>query len=106
PAGKETALDLFRQSVAAADQALALKSELGIAHQTRGWALKHLGRMDEAVRALRQAVLIQPESSDMHRQLGETLAEAGQLSEALEHLQYSVQFARPGDQQPLQALQK
>lgn len=106
PSGKDAALELFRRTVAAADKTLVLKSEHGAAHQVRGWALKYLGRRDEALAALRQAVLIQPETSDMHMQLGEALAEAGQMKEALEHLQHAVKFASPGDPRPMQALEK
>lgn len=106
PGGKLAAMDLFQKAVAAADEALALQSENGLAHQVRGWALKHLERPQEALAALRRAVLILPDDSESHRQLGETLAEAGHLKEGLEHLHLAVQFARPGDQRPRQALEK
>ncbi len=106
PGGKEAALELFRQAVIAADQALVLKSELAIAHQIRGSALKYLGRTDEAIAALRQSVLIQPEASDTHLELGELFVEKGQMKEAIEHLQNAVRFARSGDQRAVQALDK
>jgi tetratricopeptide (TPR) repeat protein len=104
--GKEAALELFRQAIVAEDKALALKNQLALAHETRGLALKHLGRRDEALKALRQAVLIQPDSPDMQLSLGEALAEADQLKEGLQHLEYAVQFARPTDPRPREALRK
>jgi tetratricopeptide (TPR) repeat protein len=106
PGGREAAAALFRQAVAAEDDALALQPENGLAHQVRGWALKHLGRTDEAVASLRRAVLILPNDAESHWQLGETLAESGRLKEGLEHLRLAVEFARPGDQRPRQALEK
>jgi len=106
PGGKEQALAFFRQAVTAADQTLALQSNHGQAHLTRGKALKELGRTEEALRALREAVVCQPELSDNHLALGEALAEAGQLREALEHLENAVRLAGPNDPRPKQALEK
>lgn len=106
PGKAEAAAELFRQAIAAEDQALKLHAENGLAHYTRGLALKYLGRTDEALAALRQAVLIYPEFSTTQLALGEALAEAGRLDEGLEHLRYAVQFARPNDPKPAAALQK
>jgi tetratricopeptide (TPR) repeat protein len=106
PDGKEQAQELFRQAVAAEDQALTLQRDLGFAHLTRGRALGYLGRTDEALKALREALLLQPEVVDTHLFLGEALAEAGQLPEALEHLENAVQLAKPDDSRPRQALDR
>ena len=102
--GREKARTLFSEAVTAANETLALHPEHGLTHVTRGWALKHLGRTEEALMALRRAVDIQPDFPDAHLYLGETLAEAGRLYEALPHLQNSVRFARPGDARPSEAL--
>ena len=102
--GREKARTLFSEAVTAANETLALHPEHGLTHVTRGWALKHLGRTEEALMALRRAVDIQPDFADAHLYLGETLAEAGRLYEALPHLQNSVRFARPGDARPSEAL--
>jgi len=104
--GKDSALELFRETVDVADRALALEPTLGHAHLTRGRALRYLGRTDEAVRALRQALLLQPNVAEAHRFLGETLAESGQLQEGLKHLENAVQVAPPDDPQPRETLEK
>ena len=106
PAGKQAAAELFRKAVQAADETLAMQKEHGLARLTRGWALKHLGRTEEALQDLRQALLILPEMADTHLYLGETLAESGKLADALPHLQNAVRFARPDDRRPSQALAK
>lgn len=106
PESKEQARVLFRQAVEAEDHALALQKEHGFAHLTRGWALKHLGRTEEALDSLRQALRILPDVADAHLYLGETLAEAGQLDEGIEHLKNAVRFARTEDRRPAQALEK
>ncbi len=106
PDGKARAEDLYRQAIAAEDQALVLQSDFGYAHLTRGRALAHLGRTEEALAALRQALLCQPESTDMHLALGEALAEAGKLDEALVHLENAARLAGPEDARPGEVLQK
>ena len=106
PQAKEQALELFRQSIAAFDQAIAYQADLGTAHLFRGRALQHLGREDEAIAALRNALLLQPDSADTHLYLGEALAESGNLREGLEHLDNAVQIAQPKDARPAEALKK
>src|SRR5207247_901189 len=104
--GKDWAPELFRQAIAAADQALGFQGNLGYAHLTRGQALKRLGRTEESLKALREALSCQLESSDMHLALGQALAESGQLREALEHLEDAVRLAVPTDRRPQEALDK
>jgi tetratricopeptide (TPR) repeat protein len=85
---------------------VALQSDFGYAHLTRGQALKQLGRTDESLRAFRQALLCRPEFADMHLALGEALAESGKVSEGLEHLQNAARHAPPDDARPREALKK
>jgi tetratricopeptide (TPR) repeat protein len=80
PGGSARAQDLFRAVVAAEDKALAIKPFDPFAHLTRGSALRHLGRTDEALQSLRAAVSCRPGLADTHLALGEALAEAGQLA--------------------------
>jgi tetratricopeptide (TPR) repeat protein len=104
--GKEKAMALFRETVAAEDKAIALQSDIADAHLARGRALKYLGRTDEAIASFRQAVLVGTEYAEMHQALGEALAEAGQIREGLEHLEDAVKLAKPGDKRPQEALDK
>jgi tetratricopeptide (TPR) repeat protein len=104
PGGNAASLELFRQSVAAADAALALQSDLAYAHLVRGQALKHLGRTEESIKALRAAVLCQSESVEMHLSLGEALAEAGHVREAFEYFENAVRLAGADDVHPREIL--
>ena len=106
PGGRDAAMELFREVVAAEDKATALQNDLTDAHIARGRALKHLGRADEAIAAFRQAVLVGTEYAEMHQALGEALAEAGQLREGLEYLENAVKLAKLNDPRPAQALEK
>jgi tetratricopeptide (TPR) repeat protein len=106
PGGKASALEMFRQAVAAIDHALALQSDVGYSHLTRGQALKHLGRTEESLKELRHAILCQSESTEMHVALGEALAEAGQMDEALVHLENAVRLAGSVDAHPREVLQR
>lgn len=106
PEAKTSAEELFRQTVAAEDQALSLDNKLLIALQVRAEALQLLGRKEEALRDLRLAVQYRPEFAYLHQALGEALAEAGQLKEALEHLEDAVRLAVPADPRPREALEK
>jgi tetratricopeptide (TPR) repeat protein len=104
--GAEPAAELFRQAVAAEDQALTIQNSFGFAHLIRGRALKHLRRTDEAIRALREATLCQPESPETHLFLGEALAEAGSVEEALNCFADAAKVAPPDDKRPLEAIEK
>jgi tetratricopeptide (TPR) repeat protein len=106
PEKKREAMSLFREVIAAEDKAIALQNDLTDAHLTRGRALKHMGRTDEAIASFRQAVLVGTEYAEMHQALGEALAEAGQIREGLEHLEDAVKLAKPGDKKPQEALDK
>src|SRR5205823_2512711 len=79
PGGKEQARELFRQSIVEEEKALSFQGDFAHAHMTRGLALKHLGRTEEALAALREAVLVGSDLPDVHQALGEALAEAGQM---------------------------
>ncbi len=105
PGRHAPAMEVFRQAVAAEDKALALQSDVALAHLIRGRALKALGRPDEALAALRKATLAGPDLPEAHQLLGEVLAEAGQWDEAFEHLENAVRVA-PLDPRPRQALEK
>jgi tetratricopeptide (TPR) repeat protein len=98
--------ELYKQTLAAADQALALQGDLAYAHLTRARALRHLARSEDALAALREAVLRGPEFAEMHQALGEALAERGQMGEALRELEDAVRLAKPGDAGPERALRK
>jgi tetratricopeptide (TPR) repeat protein len=104
--GDGPAAELFRQAVAAEDEALALNPEYPQGHLIRGRALKRLGRTDEALQALRQALLCGPEFAEVHLDLGETLAETGNVREGLGHLADAVRLAEPNDPGPREALAK
>jgi tetratricopeptide (TPR) repeat protein len=103
---KAHAQDLFREVIAAEDRALAIKPFDPFAHLTRGGALRHLGRTQEALDSLRAAVSCRPGLAEAHLALGEALGEAGQLPEALVQLRDAVRFADPADRRPQQALEK
>jgi predicted Zn-dependent protease len=68
--------------------------------------LRHLGRLEEAVRALEDAVRCSPESVDPHLHLGETLLMAGRAEEGLRQLEDAVRAAPSSDPRPQEALKK
>jgi tetratricopeptide (TPR) repeat protein len=106
PDGKDKARPLFEEAVAEEEKALALQGDLGRAHSTRGQALHHLGRDEEALNSLRQSIIAEPDVGEAHFFLGEALAEMGQLPEALEQLKYAVELTPPADDRPRKALEK
>lgn len=98
--------ELFRETVAVEDYALTIDPTFGLAHLTRGKALKGLGRTAEALLAFRAALRGHPHVAEVHLALGETLAESGQVAEGLEHLANAVQIADEADPRPRAAVAK
>ena len=93
--GQAHAQALFREAAELARQALAIKPDYGYAQMALGLALKHLGRISEAISALRQAVHSNPEFAELHLQLGEALADQGQEPEARPSLEQALWLAPP-----------
>jgi Flp pilus assembly protein TadD len=75
-----------RESLDAADEALALDARHKDALVLRARALESLGRPDEAADVLRHALSIDPEDPDIHKNLGEVALATGDPSEALDAL--------------------
>lgn len=103
---RDAAMESFRLAVQSEDAALKIQNDLADAHLTRGQALKHLGRTDEAIAAFRQAASVGAEYAEVHQALGEALAETGHLREGLEYLENAVRLARPNNPNPRAALEK
>jgi tetratricopeptide (TPR) repeat protein len=103
---RDRASELFRESVAEQERALALKPGDAMAEMMRGRALRALGRKDEGTAGLRRAVVGRPEFCDTHLALGEALAEDGHVGEAMAHFENAARFAPPGDDRPRRALEK
>jgi tetratricopeptide (TPR) repeat protein len=103
---KEQARALFKESVQATRQALALKSDYGFAHMVLGLALRHLGRPKESLAAFREAVHCNPEYTDIHYFLAMALLDTGQRDEARQHLEEARLLAGPNDSRAADALKQ
>jgi len=73
------ALQLFEQSIAVKPTAEG--------HTFRGWALSHLGRLDEAIEECKQAIQIDPTFGNPYNDIGVYLMQKGRLDEAVPWLE-------------------
>ena len=71
----EEAVKLFEQSIAVKPTAEG--------HTFRGWALSHLGRLDEAIDDCKQAIQLDPGLRGIRNDIGVYLMSKGQLDEAI-----------------------
>lgn len=82
----QEAVELFEQSIAAKPTAEG--------YTYRGWALSHLGRLDEAIADCHQAIAIDPDFGNPYNDIGVYLMQRGELDEAIEWLEKAKQARR------------
>jgi Tfp pilus assembly protein PilF len=75
----EDAIELFDQSIAAKPTAEG--------YTFRGWALSHLGRLDEAIEDCHRAIRIDPEFGNPYNDIGVYLIQRSQFDEAIPWLE-------------------
>jgi Tfp pilus assembly protein PilF len=75
----EEALELFTQSIAA--------QPTGEGHTFRGWALSHLGRLEEAIAECEMAIRVDPDFGNPYNDIGVYLMQQGKLEEAIPWLE-------------------
>jgi tetratricopeptide (TPR) repeat protein len=91
-------LGQYELGLEAADQALGLKSSDHCAQSNRSWALRGLGRLDEALVAAREAALAGPHEEEPHRRMSEVLVEMGQYEEALDEIETALRIEPDNDE--------
>jgi Tfp pilus assembly protein PilF len=75
----EEAVGLFEQSIAVKRTAEGFTF--------RGWALSHLGRLDEAIEDCKQAIQLDPDFGNPYNDIGVYLMQKGQFDEAIPWLE-------------------
>src|SRR5260370_33612270 len=75
----DDAIDLFEQSIA------VKPTDEG--HTFRGWALSHLGRLDEAIDDCKQAIQLDPDFGNPYNDIGVYLIQQRQFDEAIPWLE-------------------
>lgn len=75
----EEAVELFERSIAAKPTAEG--------HTFRGWALSHLGRLEEAIEDCKHAIRLDPDFGNPYNDIGVYLMQNGQLDEAIPWLE-------------------
>ncbi len=101
------ALALYREAAEAYGQALAANPGALTAALRRGYALRGVGNLEEAVATFRRAIQVAGESPEVwlfYRELAVTLAMMGQKSEAETAAAQAWRRAPPGEQPGLQTL--
>src|SRR5260370_27495535 len=71
----EEAVKLFEQSIAVKPTAEG--------HTFRGWALSHLGRLDEAIEDCKHAIQLHPDFGNPYNDIGVYLMQKGQFDAAI-----------------------
>ena len=75
----QEAVELFEQSIAVKPTAEG--------HTFRGWAISHLGRLDEAIEECKKAIQLDPDFGNPYNDIGVYLMQKGQLEEAIPWLE-------------------
>jgi tetratricopeptide (TPR) repeat protein len=79
-------------AVTAFHRALDLKPDLPEAYTKLGYALRELGRWDEAIDACQRAIALKPDGTEAHNILGIALASQGRLDEAIDAYRRALDF--------------
>ncbi len=87
-----TDLQYWSNSVALFQHAVEVTPGNYVALNNLGSALRHEGRVQEAIAAFQAASAIRPNAADIHDNLGEALTAAGRLTEAEPHLNQALQL--------------
>src|SRR6202165_2907879 len=82
----EEAVNLFEQSIVVKPTAEG--------HTFRGWALSHLGRLDEATEDCKQAIQLDPDFGNPYNDIGVYLMQKGKFDEAIPWLGKAKQARR------------
>ena len=85
-------LQYWSNSVALFQHSVEVTSGNYVALNNLGSALRHEGRIQEAIAAFQAASAIKPGAADIHDNLGEALTAAGRLTEAEPHLNQALQL--------------
>ena len=72
----------FDQAAAAFARALAINRDLANVRNSLAYALRQIGKRQDALTVLRQAVTMEPYNADLHSNLGAVLMELGELDQA------------------------
>jgi serine/threonine-protein kinase len=72
--------------------ALALRPENPGVHNNLGYALKHEGRLDEAIAAFEEAIRLKPDYADAHNNLGTALQRQRRLDEAIATYEQAIRL--------------
>ena len=75
----EEAVELFEQSIGAKPTAEG--------YTFRGWALSHLGRLDDAIEDCKRAIQLDPDFGNPYNDIGVYLMQKGHLDEAIPWLE-------------------
>jgi tetratricopeptide (TPR) repeat protein len=103
---EKEATALLEESVEQFRLTIELKADYGLAHLSKGIALKDLHRNREAAESLREAIIIMPELPDSYLHLAELLAAEGKTQEARRVLEQGLPLSKPEDTRIQQALAK
>ena len=83
----------FQEAVGLFEQSIAVKPTAE-GFTFRGWALSHLGRLDEAIEDCRKAIELDPDFGNPYNDIGVYLMQKGRLDEAIPWLEKAKQAPR------------
>lgn len=72
------------------EQAIAIRSDVYMFHNTRGNALKDMGCLEDAVSAYGRALTLNPDSAEAHNNLGAILLEQGKVPVAMDRFRRAL----------------
>ena len=84
--------DTPEAALAAAEQAIALRSDYADAYINRGNALQALKRFDAALKSYERAIAVKPDSAIAHNNRGNALRKLNRLTEALSAYQDAIRL--------------
>jgi arylsulfatase A-like enzyme/Flp pilus assembly protein TadD len=88
----ESIVSLLAAPKSASNQHLRTEKDLATAHFNLAFALREVGRNDEAIAHYENAVRIRPDYVDAHNSLGLALVRAGRYGEAIVHYERALQI--------------
>ena len=99
------AMQLFENALVEFRESSRLNPKEGRSHFHAGMALRHLGRLSEAVEEYKTTIQTSPDNSLAHHAFGELLLEMNKAAEAIPALEEAIRLA-PADPRPRALLEK
>jgi tetratricopeptide (TPR) repeat protein len=82
----------YATAAAAFREAIRLKPDYAEAHANLGNALRHQGKLSEAIAAYREAIRLKPEYAEAHTNLGVALHGQGKLAESISEYREAIRL--------------